>query len=61
MVTQAEGGCTSSNCFKGYFADLFHDVQSVLNFTYSLTVGSGYGTKLENGSWSGSIGICFIS
>ena len=60
MVTYAENGCNSSNCFKGYFADLFHNVQTLLNFTYDLTIGDGYGRKMENGSWTSSIGISWI-
>ena len=57
MVTYAENGCNSLHCFKGYFADLFHNVQTLLNFTYDLTIGDGYGRKMENGSWTSSIGI----
>ena len=57
MVTRAESNCRSSECFKGYFADLFHNVQTLLNFTYDLTIGNGYGRKMENGSWTSSIGI----
>ena len=29
-------GCSSPDCFTGYFADLFYAVQSELNFTFTI-------------------------
>ena len=56
MVTHAKRSCSSSECFKGYFAELFYNVQTLLNFTYDLRIGHGYGRKMENGSWTSTIG-----
>ena len=36
--TYVEDKCHSPDCFKGTFADVFHVLQSELNFTYSIKV-----------------------
>ena len=56
-VTHVEDGCSSSECFKGYYADAFHAIQSVLNFTYTVKVNNVFGRKQINGSCTGLIGL----
>jgi hypothetical protein len=51
-----EDGCQSSICFKGMQADVFNELQSVLNFTYTVIYNNIPGIKLANGSWTGMIG-----
>ena len=60
-TTYVEDGCSSSECFKGYYSDALHAVQSVLNFTYTVQVNNAFGVKQTNGSWTGQIGVslCF--
>ena len=36
--TYVEDKCHSPDCFKGIYADVFHILQSQLNFTYSIQV-----------------------
>ena len=55
-VTYVEDGCKSPNCFKGVYADVFHELQSLLNFTYTVSVTHGFGSRLPNQSWTGLIG-----
>ena len=55
-VTYVEDGCKSPNCFKGFHADVFHELQSLLNFTYTVSVAHGAGSRLANQSWTGLIG-----
>ena len=55
-ISHAEDGCSSSKCFKGYYADVFHALQTELNFTYTITFNKVFGAKQKDGSWSGKIG-----
>ena len=57
MVTFVQEGCETPECFKGYYADMFNNVQSELNFTYTVNVSSAAGITLKNGSWTGMIGM----
>ena len=57
MQTVVEDGCTSVDCFKGWYADLFNLMQPILNFTFVVTKNGVAGIELENGSWTGQIGI----
>ena len=50
-------GCGSPECLTGYFADVFHELQEKLNFTYSVTTNNAGGIKLKNGSWTGMLGL----
>ena len=58
--TVVEDGCTSSECFKGYYADVFNVLQSVLNFTYVISVEDIAGAKREDGTWIGQIGSSYV-
>ncbi len=51
-------GCQSSECFKGIFPDVFHELQSILNFTYTIHMppDGEWGAKRSDGSWTGVIG-----
>ena len=50
-------GCQSSDCFKGMFPDVFHELQAILNFTYTIHMPlDGEWGALKNGSWTGIIG-----
>ena len=55
--TIADDGCTSSKCFQGTFADIFTALQPLLNFTFTLSKNPVAGARLENGTWTGQIGI----
>ena len=50
--------CTHSGCFQGMYADVWHNLQSIMNFTYFLNPppDGAWGNKLEDGSWNGMIG-----
>ena len=43
---------------EGIYPDILREMKSILNFTYSLKpISDGqFGTKLENGSWTGIMG-----
>ena len=34
--TYIEDGCTSANCFHGLYADVFHSLKDILNFTSTI-------------------------
>ena len=57
--TLVKDGCTNPSCFEGYYADLFHGIQSATNFTYIIKNEDTAGAKLDNGSWSGQIGLYY--
>ena len=50
-----EDGCTSSKCFKGLYADIFHSLQESLNFTFTIQLVKSFG-GMKNGTWTGMIG-----
>lgn len=56
-ITDFSLNCTSSECFRGMFADIWHILQETLNFTYIIKEATepGYGTFV-NGTWKGQIG-----
>ena len=43
----------------GYVADIWHGLQNITGFKYSLIpcIDGPWGTKLKNGSWNGMIGM----
>lgn len=60
--THVTDGCGSEECYKGIFPDVFHAIQSELNFTYTIvTTNNGGGTRLENGTWIGQIGFSWLN
>ena len=54
-VSYLEDNCTSNNCFKGMYADLWHGLSKQMNFTYEIKKETVWGV-LENGFWKGIIG-----
>ena len=54
--TRADDGCTSSECFQGYYPNLIYVLQSFMNFTFEIKVNNVFGKKLPNGTWIGEIG-----
>ena len=52
-----ENGCSSANCFKGVYADTFQELKKTLNFTFTIEHVKAFGGVLENGSWTGMIGL----
>lgn len=58
MVTYVEQGCSNPSCFKGILADLWHELQTIMNFTYKLTLPEDgeWGIELSEGVWSGIVG-----
>lgn len=55
-VTLIEDGCTSGDCFKGIFADVWHTLSEQMNFTYTIKRAYKWGS-LANGSWDGMVGM----
>ena len=55
-VTYIEDGCTSKNCFKGTFANVWHSLAEEMNLTYTIRRAYMWGSE-ENGSWNGMIGM----
>jgi ionotropic kainate glutamate receptor 2 len=55
-VTYIEDNCTSRNCFKGMFADVWNDLAEKLNFTYSIKKAYQWGS-FSNGTWNGMVGM----
>ena len=51
-----EDGCTTKDCFKGLYADVFHELAQIINFTFTISLVESYGSKFDNGSWNGMIG-----
>ena len=56
-TTHVKDGCSSSECFKGLYADVFHELTQILNFTFSISLVESYGSKFPNNTWNGMIGI----
>ena len=54
--TYIEDGCSSIECFKGLYADVFHELKQILNFTFTIDWVKAYGARLDNHSWTGMIG-----
>ena len=55
-VTYIEDGCSSKDCFKGLFANVWHELSDKMNFTYSIKRANMWGSE-TNGSWNGMIGM----
>ncbi len=51
-------GCQGPECFRGMFPDVFHEIQGIMNFTYTMHMPEDgeWGAKREDGSWTGIIG-----
>ena len=56
-----EDGCSTTECFKGLYADVFHELAKILNFTFKISLVESYGSKLSNNTWNGMIGIVICS
>ena len=56
-TTKVEDGCSTTECFKGLYADVFHELSQILNFTFTISLVESYGSKFSNDTWSGMIGI----
>ncbi len=52
-------GCEGPECFQGMFADVFHELQNIMNFTYKMYMppDGQWGAKREDGTWTGIIGL----
>ena len=50
-------GCTTPDCFVGYYPDIVHNLQRLMNFTYVIKFESVFGKRLQDGTWTGEIGI----
>ena len=55
-VTYIEDGCTSKNCFKGIFANVFHALADQMNFTFTIKRAYMWGS-VTNGTWNGMVGM----
>ena len=58
MVAGREDG-SSCPVISGYLCDVWTEVAGRLGLQYELTVfnSSDYGTRLDNGTWTGMIGL----
>ena len=54
-VTYIEDNCSTNDCFKGMFPDVWHALSIRMNFTYTIQRAYQWGSVV-NGSWSGMIG-----
>ena len=52
-----EDNCTSTKCFKGSYSRIWSNLQTKMNFTYTIRKESVWGVKI-NGTWHGLIGMC---
>ncbi len=61
--THLEDGCTRPDCFKGMFADVWHLLQDIMNFTYKMYMPEDgqWGALREDGTWTGIVGKCITS
>ena len=55
-VTYIEDGCTSKDCFKGIFANVFYALAERMNFTFSIKRTYMWGS-VTNGTWNGMVGM----
>ena len=55
-VTYIEDGCTSKDCFKGIFANVFHALSDQMNFTFTIKRAYMWGS-FTNGTWNGMVGM----
>ena len=53
-VTYVEDNCTTKICFRGMYADVWHDLSKKMNFTYTSQRAYQWGS-LINGTWNGMI------
>ena len=56
LVTYIEDGCTSRDCFKGIFANVFHTLSDQMNFTYTISRAYMWGS-VTDGTWNGMVGM----
>ena len=49
-------GRTGNDKYEGFAVDLVQKVADIVGFNFSLTPVSGYGSRREDGSWTGMIG-----
>ena len=54
-VTHLMDGCSSVECFRGMYADVWHELAKIMNFTFTMSRQTAWGS-LINGSWHGMIG-----
>ena len=56
FVTYIEDGCTSKDCFKGIFPNVFHALSDQMNFTFTIKRAYMWGS-ITNGTWNGMVGM----
>ena len=49
-------GRTGNDKYEGFAVDLVQEISNIVGFNFSLTPSSGYGSRREDGSWTGMIG-----
>ena len=49
-------GRTGNDKYEGFAVDLVQEISNIVGFNFTLTPSSGYGSKREDGSWTGMIG-----
>ena len=49
-------GRTGNDKYEGFAVDLVQEISNIVGFNFTLTPSSGYGSRREDGSWTGMIG-----
>ena len=49
-------GRTGNDKYEGFAVDLVQEIANIVGFNFTLTPASGYGSRREDGSWTGMIG-----
>ena len=57
-VIRADAGCSKQDCYLGSFADVVTLLANIMNFTFTIVnpEDKQFGTKLQNGTFTGMIG-----
>ena len=49
-------GRIGNDKYEGFAVDLVQEIANIVGFNFTLTPSSGYGSRREDGSWTGMIG-----
>ena len=49
-------GRTGNDKYEGFAVDLVQEISNIVGFNFTLTPSSGYGSRREDGTWTGMIG-----
>ena len=57
MMQKDDPSLTGNDRFEGYCWDLLHEISLIVNFNYTIKLvgDSKYGSKEDNGEWTGMV------